>query len=77
MIRVYQETFSKGNQCFLRAETTIHNRSIQAEMESRIKLYEEGDSSYTIVDKNDNFVIIKEDDIDFITIITISDLEAK
>lgn len=80
MVRVYRETFSKGNQCFLRAETTMSSRSVLSEYHIRLKLDNENDITCTILceeEDNCNLMVIREADNDFITITTISDLEAK
>ena len=77
MVRVYQETFSKGNQCFLRAETTINNRSVAQELASREKIYKEENVAYRISLCDDNFVVLVASEDEFITVVTISDLEVK
>ena len=77
MVRVYEETFSKGNQCFLRAETKIHARSVAEEFASYRETHEEENVGYSISVCEDNFVVLVAHEDDFITITTISDVEVK
>ena len=77
MVRVYEEIFSKGNQCFLRAETKIHARSVAEELASREKIYNEENVSYRFLVDDDNFVVLIAPEDEFITVVTISDVEVK
>ena len=77
MVRVYQEVFSKGNQCFLRAETKIYARSTAQELASREKIYREENVAYSLSVCDDNFVVLVAAEDEFITVVTISDLEVK
>jgi len=77
MVRVYRETFSKGNQCFLRAETTMSSRSVQSEYKMRAKLDEENGVDCHIIRDGDYFAFMREEDADFITFSTISNIEVQ
>ena len=77
MVRVYQEVFSKGNQCFLRAETKVHNRSVAQELASREKIYKEENVAYSMPVCDDSLVVLVAAEEEFITVVTISDVEVK
>lgn len=78
MIRVYREVYSKGNKCFLSADSKVRQNTTVNDMINEIKkLNADTEYSVEVVFVLSNFAIVKLESEDFIEMQTISTLEVQ
>ena len=78
MVRIYREVYSKGNKCFLSADSKVRQNTTVNDMINEIKkLNADTEYSVEVVFVLSNFAIVKLESEDFIEMQTISTLEVQ